>query len=199
MSLAVVLAGVVATSVAVSAGQQAQQPNFRAGVEVIPVDVGVVDGSGRPMANLGPSDFTVRVGGQPRRVVSAEWVPLGAGSDNRQAESAPEGFTTNDAALGGRLIVVAIDQPNIRFGSATLITRAVAGFIDKLTPADRVAVVGFGQGSPVTPFLSDFQKAKDTVALMNGGRRGISSKYSISLTEGLGIVHSVPGVLGSVI
>jgi len=199
MRLAVVLAGVVATSVAVSAGQQAQQPNFRAGVEVIPVDVGVVDGSGRPMANLGPSDFTVRVGGQPRRVVSAEWVPLGAGSDNRQAESAPEGFTTNDAALGGRLIVVAIDQPNIRFGSATLITRAVAGFIDKLTPADRVAVVGFGQGAPVTPFLSDFQKAKDTVALMNGGRRGISSKYSISLTEGLGIVHSVPGVLGSVI
>jgi hypothetical protein len=40
----------------------------------------------------------------------------------------------------------------------------VAGFIDRLTPADRVAVVGFGQGSPVTLFLSDFQKARETIA-----------------------------------
>jgi len=55
-------------------------PQFRSGVEVTSVDVTVVDGNGRPIADLEPGDFTVRVDGVPRRIVSAEWINLGAGA-----------------------------------------------------------------------------------------------------------------------
>ena len=38
---------------------------------------------------------------------------------------------------GGRLILLVIDQPNIRFGGAVGLRRAVNGFIDRLQPSDR--------------------------------------------------------------
>ena len=51
-----------------------QPPAFRTGVELVTVDVGVVDRQGQPLRGLAAGDFTVTVAGQPRRVVSAEFV-----------------------------------------------------------------------------------------------------------------------------
>ena len=53
-----------------------QPPRFQAGVDVVPVDVTVVDSGGRQVQDLMPADFTVRIEGQPRRVISAEWISL---------------------------------------------------------------------------------------------------------------------------
>src|SRR5438067_2131703 len=53
---------------------QQPSPRFRSGVDVVGVDVTVVDDRGRPIEGLGPSDFTVRIDGRPRRVVSAEFI-----------------------------------------------------------------------------------------------------------------------------
>ena len=53
-----------------------QAPTFRSGVEVVTIDVGVVDRQGLPLRGLGPDDFTVTVGRQARRVVSAEFVDV---------------------------------------------------------------------------------------------------------------------------
>ena len=54
--------------------QSDQIPVFRSGVEVMEVDVTVVDGQGRPIRDLRAPEFTVTVDGQPRRVVSAEFI-----------------------------------------------------------------------------------------------------------------------------
>src|SRR4051812_10193975 len=95
----------------------AQQPTFRSSVDVTTVDVIVIDSRGRPITDLSAGDFRVRVDGHERRVVSARWVPqTGAG---RQA-SAPEvvpGYTTNEGSIDGRLFIMAVDQPNLRFAS----------------------------------------------------------------------------------
>ena len=55
-----------------------QPPSFRAGVEVVSVDVGVVDKQGQPLRDLTASDFVVTVAGQPRHVVTAEYVEKSA-------------------------------------------------------------------------------------------------------------------------
>src|SRR5688500_19028177 len=55
-----------------------QVPAFRSGVELVTVDVGVVDRQGNPLRGLGAGDFSVTVGGQPRRVVTAEYVDTAA-------------------------------------------------------------------------------------------------------------------------
>src|SRR5437899_8902111 len=101
----------------VSAQQQPPpKPSFQTSVEVTSLDVTVVDDRGKPVANLTPADFVVRVDGNTRRVVTAEWIPLAAEPASGTVALPPDGYSTNESATGGRLIVMAIDQPNIRFG-----------------------------------------------------------------------------------
>src|SRR5436190_23851706 len=57
-----------------AAAQSEQPPVFKAGVEVLEVDVNVVDRNGVPVPDLRAPEFAVTVDGQPRRVVSAEFV-----------------------------------------------------------------------------------------------------------------------------
>src|SRR4029077_17359337 len=150
----------------------AQQPTplFRSGVEVTSVDVGVVDAAGRPIADLGAADFKARIDGQPRRVVSAQWISLVKDAKRAPADPLPEGFTSNENKAPGRLIVLAIDDANIRFGGMTQIQRAGTAVIDTLSAPDRISVVGFGDGSPSTGFLPDLQQAKQVVSRFAGQR-----------------------------
>ena len=69
------LLALLAAIVIPAAGAAGQRPQFQSSVEVLPVDVTVVDGEGRPVDTLSAADFTVRVDGRVRRVVSAEWSP----------------------------------------------------------------------------------------------------------------------------
>src|SRR5262249_42464822 len=159
--------------------------------DVTSVDVAVVDDRGKPVRDLAPADFVVRVDGAPRRVVTAEWVSLAppAPSD-APAPVVPDGYTTNESSTGGRPIVIAVDEPNIRFGGAMSIARAANGFIDRLAPSDRVAVVGFAPGSPSTVFTSDRARLKQVISRMAGRRRAGApgdAQHNIALVEALAI------------
>ena len=190
------LAGGVAAAIFVASGfsrtllaqtaQPPQEPRFQSSVEVTSLDISVVDDRGKPIDGLTPADFTVRVDGNPRRVVTAEWVPLAAPASDEPVAPPPDGYSTNEGATGGRLIVMAIDQPNIRFGGAMAIQKAAQAFIDRLTPSDRVAVAGFGIGAPATPFTSDRERIKKALSRMVGQRqlgRSVDVGHNIALVE----------------
>jgi len=48
-----------------------QGPTFRTGVDLVAVDVAVVDRRGRPVEDLRAPEFSVKIDGEVRRVVSA--------------------------------------------------------------------------------------------------------------------------------
>ena len=75
-------------SLTVVASQQAhaQRPPFESSVEVASLDATVLDDRGQPVSGLQPSDFAVRIDGDARRVISAEWCAQGA---RRSAPSGP--------------------------------------------------------------------------------------------------------------
>jgi hypothetical protein len=172
--------------------QQPQTPVFRSSVEVTSLDVGAVDDHGRPVTGLGPADFTVQIDGATRRVVSADWVSLVTPS--RPAAPLPEGFTSNEHSTGGRLILIVIDQPNIRFGGAAGIRKAVDAFIDSLEPSDRIAVVGIGPGPQSTPFTADRELLKRTVARMAGSKSSLAgNSRRIMASDALAVRNGVPG------
>jgi len=149
--------------------QTPPQPVFRSGVETLPLDVTVVNGRGEPIRDLIASDFTVRLDGRARRVLSAQWVPAATVATSATAAPAlPDGYVSNEQSTGGRLIVLVIDQPNIPFGEMRPMRDAVEAFIDRLSPADRVAVVGFGNGAKSTSFVSDHDQLKRALALLPG-------------------------------
>ena len=133
---------------------------------------------------LTPADFVVRIDGTARRVVTAEWVSLVGDAGAAPPPPPPDGYSTNESATGGRLIVIAVDQPNIRFGGALAIRKAANGFIDRLLPSDRVAVAGIGLGAPSTSFTADRARVKQAIARMVGQKATpMRSEHNIALVE----------------
>ena len=136
LSLAVTLAAMVAAAELVGTGHapqapspQPQQPVFRAGVELVSVDVTALDGNGRQVTDLAATDFIVDVDGDRRLVVSAEYVRSVdhlrvIGAPRKVAAVPDETFFTSNAkgAPSGRLVLLLIDQGNIRTGAAVLLS-----------------------------------------------------------------------------
>src|SRR5690349_3409821 len=191
-ALALALAVVVVCTVSGASQTPAPQqppPRFKSSVEVTPVDVTVVDDHGQPIRDLTPADFTVRIDGNPRRVVSAEWISLVTAAKPTAPVPVPEGYTSNENATGGRLTVMPVNEPNIRFGAARGIAAAANAFIDRLSPSDRIAAVGLALNSPATPFTADRDRVKKAILRMNGQRQQIaaSRQYNIALSEAIQI------------
>jgi VWFA-related protein len=185
----------------VVAQQLQEPPRFRSSVEVTSLDVTVVDDRGRPLVDLKPEDFTVRIDGNPRKVVSAEWISLVTDTSAPPPPPPPDGYSTNENSTGGRLIVLAVDEPNIRFGGAVAITKAATSFIDRLAPSDRVAVAGIGTGAPATPFTADRQRVKQAIGRMVGQKQGarlMDLGHNIGLAEALQIERGDRFLLQSV-
>ena len=179
--------------------QTPPKPSFQSSVEVTSLDVTVVDDKGKPLANLAPPDFVVKIDGNARRVVTAEWVPFG-GEAGSVPPPPPEGYTTNEGSTAGRLIVIAVDQPNIRFGGAMAIAKAAGGFIDRLLPSDRVAVAGIGVGAPATVFTADRARVKQAIARMVGQKAPEwRSTHGIALVEAIAIDRGDAGALESLV
>jgi VWFA-related protein len=190
-------AGVAMVAVGQSAHAQ-DTPRFRAGVDVVPIDVTVVDQQGRTVPDLGPQDFKISIEGSVRRVLSAEWIPLTSSQPRPEAPQVP-GYTSNDQETGGRLIVLAIDQANIRFGGGRALVDTIHHFLDHLSSSDRIALVALGRGTSSIPFTADRDRIKKAVAGMNGQLRPPTTtpmfRLSLSLSAAVAITRGDPDVL----
>ena len=110
-SLLLAMSALVAAATATASSQV-----FRGGVDVISVDVTVLDRDGTPIENLGPGDFTVKIDGQTRRVVSAALQK--PGSAPPRAAVAPERFfSTNLTPVASRKVMFAVDQLQVAPGA----------------------------------------------------------------------------------
>lgn len=180
--------------------QQPGQPVFRSSVELTSIDLAVVDAQGRVVTDLKPEEFSVRVDGSNRRVVSADWVGLET-KEQPPLPPPPAGYSGNENAIGGRLIILVVDQPNIRFGGTLAIRGAVNAFIDHLQPSDRAAVIGIGPGAPSTPFTADRARLKRAVERLTGLHQpsDVFNEFNITLSEALQIQRNTPQVLESVV
>jgi VWFA-related protein len=152
------ITALVAFAPAVMSSQAPDQPPppFRAGVEVVSVDVSVLDGQGRPVANLAPRDFVVTVAGRPRRVVTASFVQAPTAASG--AGAAPGGsdlpISSNDVTALGRLFVFVVDQSTLQHSELRHVADAAGGFLSRLAPADRSALVLMPVGTGL-PFTAD--------------------------------------------
>jgi VWFA-related protein len=118
-----------------------QAPAFRSGTEVVSVDVGVVDRQGQPLRDLGAADFVVTVEGQPRKVVSADFVDVASSRPNLAVKPAPSFVSTNEGIGVGRQFVFIVDQNTLEPGSTQRVAAAASRFFAQLTFADRSALM----------------------------------------------------------
>ena len=146
-----------------------QGPNFRTGVEVIAVDVAVVNDRGKPVEDLLAPDFVVKIDGVPRRVVSADQVKIDVEAARREyADRVETLYTTNLTPPNGRMIVIAVDQLNIRPGAVRPLLATAATFLESLSPADRVAFVAYPEPGVFVDFTNDRLKLKQAMERVIG-------------------------------
>lgn len=137
------------------------QTVFRAGVDVVELDVSVLDRARKPVRGLSASDFTVSEDGRQRPIVAFSAVDLSgpnyrAGGDSWVAQVAPD-VVTNVLPDEGRLVVIAFDW-SIRFEDQAAARRIGRAAIEQLGSADLASVVftsQFANGGEPQNFTSD--------------------------------------------
>ena len=166
-----------------------QGPTFRTGVDVVSVDVAVVDRNGKPVQDLRAPEFTVRIDGEERRVVSAELVRIDIEAAKKQvADKSETFFTSNLTPINGRMILVAVDQSNVRPGSLTAIMTAAQKFVDHLSPLDQVAFIAFPEPGVQVNFTTDRLRIKQAMRGLIGQGAPIGlNNYNIGASEALAL------------
>jgi VWFA-related protein len=165
-----------------------QGPTFRTGVDVIAVDVAVVDDRGRPVADLLPPDFVVKIDGRERRVVSAEQVRIDVEAARKQAANPFETlYSTNLVPPNGRMIILAVDQGQIRVGAARALLNTAVKFLDMLSPADRTAFVAYPEPGVYVDFTNDKLRLKLAMERVVGNQQRYTGKFNIGLYEAIQI------------
>jgi VWFA-related protein len=126
---------------------QAQQPQFKSGVDVVRFDVVVLDKARHPVAGLNEQDFRVTEDGKPLRIAGFEAVTIpvatppatmttAAGAVDLHVES-----VTNHRDVPGRLVVIVMDR-SIPYEQGIVTARKIANAaIDALGSNDLAAVV----------------------------------------------------------
>lgn len=174
---------VCAASLALAAGPAAQQPTFRASVDLIAVDALVVDRDGAPVESLAPGDFVVTLDGRPRRVVSADFRRLSRdiGVGRPAADLLPDRPTTA-AVPDGRIFIIAVDASSFDVGSARAPLEAAQQFISALDPSDFVGVYTYPDGPSVTPGR-DRVLARQALGRVTGTRVPFGGMYHLRPSE----------------
>src|SRR5262245_14159542 len=176
------------------ASPQQQPPIFRAGVDLLSVDVTALDNNGRQVVDLTPADFVVEVDGDPRKVATAEFVrladPFRIVGAPRKVAAAPDEtyFSSNQkGAPSGRLILILVDQGNIRTGSARPSMQSAKKFVDALEPEDRVAVVAVPSPGEMVDVTVDHDKVRESLLRIVGAQQTLRTRFNISITEAIAV------------
>lgn len=173
---------------ATTLAQEPQRPTFSSRVELLTVDVSALAEDGTPIEGLSPSDFTVRVDGVARRVVSADFLRLDTGET--PAMRAPARISDNTSrAATGRFVVIVVDDASFQAGDEKAAIAAVQRFVQTLRPADRVGLALTSSGA-YTPPSTDRERIKTALSRVAGGwdiKPEVVSGQYMGLAEGVDI------------
>lgn len=153
-------------------------PVFKAGVDIVQVDVSVFDRQRQPVHGLTAGDFTLLEDGKPQSIAAflavdvpdAPDAPVVAGKPVTWMRDVAPDVQTNDAAAG-RLMVLLIDDALIPGDPKIVenVRRIARGVVDRLGPADRLAVVFSRGGKPAQTFTTDRSRLLKAIGEIQAG------------------------------
>jgi VWFA-related protein len=157
---------------AAAAGQDAAQPVFKSGVDLVRFDVRVVDAAGRPITDIQRDEIEIRESGVPLPVVLFQRVSAPAGSYAEEAMRAATAEVSSNAAFPrGHLYILIFDQQHITPGNEQRARMAAEQFIRRRVRAsDRVALYAVPGPGPQIGFGSDKSRAIEALAAVRGMR-----------------------------
>jgi VWFA-related protein len=178
--------------------QQPPRATFKSNVDLVPVDVNVIDKSGRPVRDLAAGDFTLTVDGKPRRIASAQFISVDRAVDSAPP-STPMEYNSNTGAQGGRLVMIAVDSNNIGVGRGKAAIDAARRFVGTLNRADRVALVTLPGAGPQIEFTSNHAVVQAMLDNVVGQATDNFGQKRVGLAEALAIQRQDKNVSDEVI
>ena len=122
---------------------------------------------------------------------SCAWSIASASSGAPRKVAAPVDetfFSSNQkGAPVGRLIMILVDQGNIRTGSARPSMQSAKKFVDALEPEDRVAVVAVPAPGELVDFTDDHDKVREALLRITGTQHALRTRFNISITEAIAV------------
>jgi VWFA-related protein len=212
-AVAFVLLATVAT-VAAQTGRP--QPQFRAAVDLVMVDVSVLDEDRQPVRGLDVSKFTLLEDGVPQPIVNFTEVEVPGAGDlptGWMRDVAPD-VKTNTAA-GSRIFLIVFDDSQVamRPDVVTAAKRIGHYVVDHFGPDDLAAIIFTRDNSNAMDFTSDRIRLRAMIDRFHGGGGGqmgwLFSRYSTgvlrSATRYLAdvrdrrkvVIYVSPGVAGA--
>jgi VWFA-related protein len=146
-----------AAAVPVGIQEPSRQPVFRAGAELVVVNVFVHDRKGEPVYDLNASDFVLEDAGRQQRILSCELVGSPSGSDSTQSHATE----THGSPRLRKEVFILLDDYHIPELRASRVASAVQTFVQStLRPDDDVSVLFAGDAA------ADAPPTRDRVALL---------------------------------
>ena len=172
------------TAVLPPVGAGAQQPRgtFRSGRDVLTLQTSVRDADGRPVTDLQPADFSVRVDGEARTVLAARFFGPDAGHIAGSGVSLP-GFTRAIDAPPGRIVVVAVDRDSIKAGSEKTVLDTAARMVERLSAADASGALALPVGA--LELTRDHARIADAIGKMSGTAPSHGWRHGMAWDEAL--------------
>ncbi|MGE3277334.1 MAG: VWA domain-containing protein [Vicinamibacterales bacterium] len=167
-----------------------QQPIFRAGVDLISIDVVVVDDEGRQVATLQPGDFTVEVDGQARSVVSAQYVESGA--PLVPGSSLPSATPPSARPAAANTVIFAIDTGATPPERRRQVLETANALLDRLPAADRVAVAALPWSGTGLSFTTSRALTRSALDNVTGWTPRPGRTLPISIIEAMGVERNEP-------
>jgi VWFA-related protein len=168
-------------------------PVFRAGVELVRLDVRVVDDSGLPVRDLGQDEVRVVEGGVQRPIVLFQHVAEPAGTYLEAARrTIGAEVSTNQGAPRGHLYLIVFDQNHITAGNEQRARQAVDRFVrTRVKPGDRVALYALPGPGPQLPLTSNTSLVLAELPKVRGAldRQGLAVGSTMSEFEAFEIVR----------
>jgi VWFA-related protein len=158
---------------AMAHGQPPSAPpavSFKAGVELVRLDVRVTDDEGRPIQDIKQDEIEIVENGETRPVVFFQHVaePTESFADVTRHTVTSE-VSTNQGAARGHLYVLVFDQQHLTPGNEQRVRQSAQTFVrTRLRPGDRVAMYALPGPGPQLGFTSDARRLAAELVKVRG-------------------------------
>jgi VWFA-related protein len=160
----------VGIAAAAAAQDPPPPPSFKAGVDLVRLDVRVSDAEGRAVRDIRQEEMEVVEDGENRPVVFFQHIAEPTESFADAASHTVGGeVSTNQGAARGHLYVLIFDQQHLTAGNEQRVRQAAEVFVrTRLRPGDRVALYGLPGPGPQIAFTGDARRITGELVKVRG-------------------------------
>ncbi|HET9268846.1 MAG TPA: hypothetical protein VFO31_11810, partial [Vicinamibacterales bacterium] len=144
--------------------------------DAIRVDFQVLGAEGQPIADLKADEVAIRIGGRARSIKELQFVKVPGAGGGPAPAAVPAPFGTNAGGGGeGRHVALVIEDETLPPGGERHVREAIGAFLDKLGPADRVALAIAPQDTAQLDFSAGLDRVREALSRLQGRAKAAST------------------------